>query len=47
VLADDVLEHGADGGVVELGERTAKLLLGSFLKVRSSCVAIPPSVAVT
>ena len=33
MLADDVLEHGADGGVVELGERTAKLLLGTCLKI--------------
>jgi hypothetical protein len=32
MLADDVLEHGADRGVVELGKRTAKLLLGTCLK---------------
>ena len=33
MLADDVLKHGADGGVIELGERTAKLLLGTCLKI--------------
>ena len=33
VLADNVLEHGADGGVVKLGERTTVLLLGASLKI--------------